>query len=276
MIYFNGCSFVNGFELKNKFKDRFSNLVCEELGQEEDNDAKVGGSNCRIWRTTMNHCLTNKYDCAIIVWTGVNRMEYLQAGENKSGNIFKPSNDIQVPRWRATNWKTYALRHAHGDQIDKSKTNLFKHPDQTDHEYLILNGFMKELRHIRWNLKYTISYMLATKYFLESLDIPYLFYTFSSGQYKPFLYLLDEDYLEAANNYWQSLELSKKQVVKELPCLLEDGFYDMAQKAKLPFGEKDHPLEAAHRMMADRIVKDMKHNDIYIDPDRKQYSRRLQ
>ena len=99
--------------------------------------------------------------------------------------------------------------------------------------------------------------MLSTKYFLESIGIPYLFYTFSSGQYKPFLYLLDEDYLEAANNYWDSVELSKKQVVNKLPFLLEDGFYDIVKKAKLPIGEKDHPLEEGHRLMADIIIEDI-------------------
>ena len=262
MIYFNGCSFTNGYELTDKFNTRYSSLVCEARNELEDNDAKVGGSNDRIWRSTMNHCLSKNYDLVVIMWTGINRMEYLQTGANISGNTHKSSEQTSVPRWRATNWKDFALSHREL-KIDREKTNLYKHPDQTDHEYLILNGFMKELRHIRWNLKYTISYMLSTKHFLEARGIPHLFYTFSSGQYKPFLYLLDEDYLEAANNYWDSLELSKKQVLKELPCLEADGFYDMAQKAKLPIGRKDHPLEEAHAIMADRVLQDIENEDIY-------------
>ena len=262
MIYFNGCSFTNGFELNDKFNTRYSGIVCKHLNKLEDNDAKVGGSNDRIWRSTMNHCLTKKYDLVIIMWTGINRMEYLQTGGNISGNKHKSSKQTSVPRWRATNWQDFALSHREL-KIDREKTNLFRHPDQTDHEYLILNGFMKELRHIRWNLKYTISYMLSTKHFLEARGIPHLFYTFSSGQYKPFLYLLDEEYLEAANNYWDSLELSKKQILNELPCLEADGFYDMTQKAKLPIGRKDHPLEEAHAMMADRVLQDIENEDIY-------------
>jgi len=262
LIYYNGCSFTNGYELKDKFNTRYSTLVANHYQVEENNDAKVGGSNDRIWRATMNQCLTKKPSLVVIMWTGINRMEYLQTGKNDSGNDYIPTQDLQAPRWRATNWKDYALSHREL-KIDREKTNLFKHPDQTDHQYLILNGFMKELRHIRWNLKYTISYMLSTKHFLESLDIPYLFYTFSSGQYKPFLYLLDEEYLEAANNYWNSLELSKKQVVKELPCLTADGFYDITKKANLPIGKKDHPLEEAHRLMADTIIKDIEKHGIY-------------
>ena len=262
MIYFNGCSFVNGFELKDKYRTRFSAIVAKELGQKEDNDAKVGGSNDRIWRTTMNHCLTNKYDLVVIMWTGINRLEYLETTENTSGNKYKPTSQLQNPRWRCTNWEDYALSHR-TLEIDRETTNLFHHPDLSDHHYYYLNGYMKEIRNIKHNLKYTIQYMLSTKYFLEQLDIPYLFYTFSSGQYKPFLYLLDEDYLEATNNYWDSVELSKKQIVKELPCLEEDGFYDITTKHKLPLGKKDHPLEEAHSLMAAKILQDIKHNEIY-------------
>ena len=261
MIYFNGCSFTNGYELEKKFEDRFSSIVCQHFNTQEDNDAKVGGSNDRIWRTTMNHCLTNDYDLVVIMWTGINRIEYLQVGENTSGNVWLPTPSTNKPRWRATNWKNHVLAHR-SLEIDKLKTNLFKHQDESDSHFHYLNGYMKEVRNVRLNLKYSISYMLSTKYFLEAEGIPYLFYTFSSGQYKPFLYLLDEDYLEAANNYWDSVELSKKQVVKELPFLLEDGFYDLVKKAKLPIGEKDHPLEQGHEYMATRIIEDIEDEKI--------------
>ena len=258
MIYFNGCSFTNGYELEDKFNERFSALVTKHFNTEEDNDAKVGGSNDRIWRTTMNHCLSNKYDAVVIMWTGNNRMEYLQTGENISGNVFNDptwskfitKDYLSRPRWRSTNWVTDAISQT-------GANNIYKHPDQPERHWLYTNGFMKTVRNRQYSLKYSISYMLSTKYFLESLGIPYLFYTYSSGQYKPFLYLLDEDYLEAANNYWDSKELSNRRIIKELPCLLEDGFYDITKKAGLPVGKKDHPLAEAHRLMADTIIKDL-------------------
>ena len=261
MIYFNGCSFTNGYEIKDKQNDRFSGIVSAQLGMTEINDAKVGGSNDRIWRCTMNQCLTEKPDLVVIMWTGINRMEYLQTGENISGNDHKSSEQTSLPRWRATNWTNYEISHR-TLEVDTVKTNLFQHPDLTSHKFHYLNGYMKEIRNIRWNLKYTISHMLSTKYFLQALDIPHLFYTFSSGQYRPFLYLLDEDYLEATNNYWPSLELSKKQILKELPCLKGNGFYDITQKAKLPIGKKDHPLEEAHRLMAGIIIEDIENEGL--------------
>ena len=256
MIYFNGCSFTNGYEIENKFTDRFSSLVCQHFNTPEDNDAKVGGSNDRIWRTTVNHCLQNEYELVVIMWTGINRVEYLQTGTNISGNTFFPQKDISIPRWRSTNWKSHVLAHKELE-LNQKDSNLYKHPDQPEKAYHYMNGYMKELRNIRWNLKYTISYMLSTKYFLEAKGIPYQFYTFSSGQYKPFLYLLDEEYLEAANNYWESLELNKEEILQELPCIAQDGFYDIVKKAKLPIGEKDHPLEEGHAYMADIIIENI-------------------
>ena len=53
MIYWNGCSFVRGMEVGKK-QHKFAWSVSEECNQECINHAKVGGSNDRIWRTTVN------------------------------------------------------------------------------------------------------------------------------------------------------------------------------------------------------------------------------
>ena len=265
MIYFNGCSFTNGFELESKFEDRFSTLIVKHFNTGEYNHAKVGGSNDRIWRTTLNGCIKTRPRLVIIMWSGVNRQEYLaEGGYFKNNMILKgePPYDTSKthrpasPRWRQSNWVDFKMSNHTLEIGDDS--NLGKDPDQTMKHFRYLNGYAKYIRTVRWNLKYTIAHMLSTKYFLEAKGIPYLFYLFSAGQYKPFLYLLDEFYVEAANNVWASLELSKKQIVKELPVLRTDGFYDIVKKAKLPIGEKDHPLEEGHRLMADIIIKDIK------------------
>ena len=268
MIYFNGCSFTNGYELNRKMESRFSSLVTQEFNQIEYNHAKVGGSNDRIWRTTLNGCIKYTPKLAIIMWSGVNRQEYLAEGGFFTKDLViagEPGYDIKgnrpdfreaAPRWRQSNWKDFKMSN-HTLKIGEA-SNLGKDPDQTIEHYDTLNAYAKYIRTVRWNLKSTIAYMLSTKYFLEARNIPYLFYLFSAGQYKPFLYLLDEFYLEAANNVWASLELSKKQILKDLPVLKTDGFYDIVKKAKLPIGKKDHPLEEGHRLMADIIIKDIK------------------
>ena len=265
MIYFNGCSFTNGYELENKFEDRYSTLVVKHFNTGEYNHAKVGGSNDRIWRTTLNGCTKMRPRLVIIMWSGINRQEYLaEGGYFKNSMILEdePPYDTRKkhrpasPRWRQSNWIEHKMNPRTLKMYDAS--NLDKDPDQDDRHYHYLNGYAKYIRTVRWNLKYTVAHMLSTKYFLEAKRIPYLFYLFSAGQYKPFLYLLDEFYTEAANHVWTSVELSKKQIVKELPVLKTDGFYDLVKKAKLPIGIKDHPLEEGHRLMADIIIKDIK------------------
>ena len=59
-ILFAGCSFTNGMELKDKKKDRFSNIVAREFGIHEWNEGKVGAGNDYIQRTVFNAVLGNK------------------------------------------------------------------------------------------------------------------------------------------------------------------------------------------------------------------------
>ena len=77
MIYWNGCSFVRGMELENRPDDSFAHKVSDKFNQEYTDNSKVGGSNDRIWRTTLDDCLREKPDLAIIVWSNMNRWEFL-------------------------------------------------------------------------------------------------------------------------------------------------------------------------------------------------------
>ena len=67
MIYWNGCSFVRGMEVKNRPDDTFANIVSKHFNQAWYDTAKIGGSNDRIWRTTMDEMIRNPVDLAIIV-----------------------------------------------------------------------------------------------------------------------------------------------------------------------------------------------------------------
>ena len=78
MIYWNGCSFVRGMEVKDRPKDIFANIVSEEFNQPWWDNAKVGGSNDRIWRTTVDDMIRKPADLVIIVWSGFNRFEFFK------------------------------------------------------------------------------------------------------------------------------------------------------------------------------------------------------
>jgi hypothetical protein len=71
MIYWNGCSFVVGSEVKERPRDTFAGLVGKHFMTPWWQNAKVGGSNDRIWRTTMDDMIRQPADLVIIVWSGL-------------------------------------------------------------------------------------------------------------------------------------------------------------------------------------------------------------
>ena len=75
-IYFDGCSWTQGAELENEEEERFSKLLCNELGAEETNLAIGGGSNDRIVRNLLIEHNIEDYDLAIIQMTYPARTEY--------------------------------------------------------------------------------------------------------------------------------------------------------------------------------------------------------
>ena len=264
MIYFNGCSFTRGWQLEHNLRDSWPAVLSAELNTVFYNHSKVGGSNERISRTTQNYILSKKVPVtrniwtkeyltekfkkdvevklAIIMWTGINRMEFMQDRE-----------------WRTANWEKFQLNPKNYLPTYESEVAYTRAQSVGDAEkfYLYLNGWMKT-KSARLNLKNSISHMLSTKYFFDALEIPYLFYSFSSQHYKPLLHLLDEEYIEATNVEWPSIELSKKEILKELPFLKQEGFYEICKKENLPLGRKDHPDETGHERMAEIILKDIR------------------
>lgn len=86
---FNGCSFVWGDELKDPMNTRFSKLISDELNVEEVNLSLKGGSADRMFRTTLDYLHTNpKPDIMIMVWTGVDRFEYINVIEKDQHDDF--------------------------------------------------------------------------------------------------------------------------------------------------------------------------------------------
>ena len=75
-IYFDGCSWTKGEELENQEEERYSKLVCDEVGAEETNFAMHGGSNDRIIRNLIVENNIEEYDYAVIQMTFPARTEY--------------------------------------------------------------------------------------------------------------------------------------------------------------------------------------------------------
>tara|TARA_B100000508_G_C11329650_1_gene213649 strand:- start:42 stop:638 length:597 start_codon:yes stop_codon:yes gene_type:complete len=75
-IYFDGCSWTKGMELNDPLKERYSKLICDEVGAEEINFAMGGGSNDRVVRNLLVENNIEDYDLAIIQMTFPVRTEY--------------------------------------------------------------------------------------------------------------------------------------------------------------------------------------------------------
>lgn len=239
MIYWNGCSFVRGMEIQNRPDDIFANLVSKEFDQPWWDNAKVGGSNDRIWRTTMDDMIRKPAKLVIIVWSGFNRFEFLD----------------NLQTWRSAVWVRYRFDKLNLHVSDDSEVHF--HPNMVLKQWEGINGYGKYGRSMRYNLINSLNHMISIKYFLECKGIPYLFYKMSDGQLNPTLDTLDEDRLEGSNNVWIVEHMKKKDYLKELPFLKGEAFYDMCKREKVPFGPKDHPLEDGHKLMAKRIIGDI-------------------
>lgn len=99
-LYFDGCSWTKGEELENREEERYSRLVCKELGAEETNLAVCGGSNDRIVRNLLIENNIEEYDLAIIQMTFPARTEYYYDGEK-----VKKDRWIRInPKYNYSNW----------------------------------------------------------------------------------------------------------------------------------------------------------------------------
>ena len=74
-IYFDGCSFCWGGELKEE-EERYSKLVCNALGAHESNMSRQGSSNFRIARQCLVRYNMKDYDLAVIQLTYNSRNEF--------------------------------------------------------------------------------------------------------------------------------------------------------------------------------------------------------
>ena len=78
MIYCNGCSFTEGFNLDNS-ANSWPGILGQQLNQSVINQASGGGSNDRIYRTTIEYCNTHTPDYVIVGWTQILRNELSHA-----------------------------------------------------------------------------------------------------------------------------------------------------------------------------------------------------
>ena len=102
-IYFDGCSWTKGAELENFEEERYSRLICNELGAEETNLAMNGGSNDRIIRNLIVENNIEEYDLAVIQMTFPPRTEYYNPDHEE---WFKVNPNRKYVEWLHTEQST--------------------------------------------------------------------------------------------------------------------------------------------------------------------------
>ena len=239
-LYFNGCSFVQGSELQDRFEGVFCNLIANHFKVDWFRNSKVGGSNDRIWRVTMEDIISgHRPKLVIIGWSGPNRLEYLTAARV----------------WRQAGFLSF--RYDRRSLKIADDVEVFDHPDMTVPQYNGLKNYIKFVRSVEYNLVDTLNRMISLRHFLNSKGIPHLFYWMSKGQVNPVIKQLDKERLEGANIMWSpQWRMKEKHYYKEIPELYDDGWYEWT-KGKVPYGKGDHPLEEGHQLIADRIIEDI-------------------
>ena len=118
-IYFDGDSWTWGGELEKELREsqRFSRLVCEKIGAEENNLSRSGASNERIVRHLFVENDIAKYDLAIIQMTYPSRTEYFHQ------------------EWRTVSiqhtklWKPWKPKRKKPSYVDPSKGMQREHED---------------------------------------------------------------------------------------------------------------------------------------------------
>ena len=241
-IYWNGCSFVQGMELEDRFNNCFAHLTSEEFGATWMRSSKIGGGNDRILRVTSNDMLMmpKKPKLVIIVWSGPNRQEYLNLQ-----NIWRQVGHIRFGFDR--------------QKLQIRTSDIFCHPDMTLDQFEGWKYYMKHCRTIRWNLHKTLMDMIYLRQLLNNQGIPHLYYWMSKGQVDCALKSLNEEKKEGANVVWSvPYQMKEKDFAREIPELYDEGFYEMTKyRLKNPYGPMDHPLEDGHKAIADKIIQDI-------------------
>lgn len=241
-IYFNGDSFTQGMELQDRFNGCYTHLVAEHFNQTWGRSSKIGGGNDRILRVTSSDMLMmpKKPKLAIILWSGPNRHEYLS--------------NLNI--WRQVGHIRFAFDRRN---LEIKRSDIYCHPDMTREQYEGWKKYMANCRTIKWNLHATLMSMIYLRRLFNSEGIPHLYYWMSKGQVDCALDSLDEIKKEGANVIWeQQYNMTKKDFLREIPELEDEGFYEMTKfRLKNEYGPMDHPLEVGHKAMADRIIKDI-------------------
>ena len=158
-IYTNGCSYTAGHGLENEIEERYSKFLADKFGAEDINQSEGGGSNQRIFRTTLDWISENQdklKDTVFVIqltYPVRNEIWCKRSWENDFGNISN-WHGAQFGHDGYTAWEA----HERDTSIDKDEINFNYTPDN------------KTSSEITWR------YVISLQSFSKINNIKYIFF----------------------------------------------------------------------------------------------------
>ena len=133
-IYFDGCSWTWGAELKDPYQSRYSKIVSDKLGAEEYNISKPGASNSRmVRRLLVDHKDLSEFDLIVIQMTYPQRMEYYDKDMRKfvQNRNWSQTAKLSINQLREVRWckdqRKLLLNNAVLDNKDKAWLDYYRY-----------------------------------------------------------------------------------------------------------------------------------------------------
>ena len=238
-IYFDGCSWTKGAELENEEEERFSKVLCNELGAEEHNLAVSGGSNDRIVRNLIVEHNIEDYDLAVVQMTYPVRTEfYNDSSRGGDARWYKHPKQVKDDWSRVNPKQNYSdwLREDRGPESIKLEKSLKRNPS------LDMRNTKDPLHISRLGEKFTGHHQFWRYYYMHVTNAEF-FKTKEKIHYQTI-----KNHCEVKKVPLILLSINKWT---ELPfdLQLDDGTRNMRHK-------KGHPTKELHSIFA-RKIKDM-------------------
>lgn len=240
---FNGCSFVWGDELQDPMKSRFSKLFADDTGMEEVNLSIRGASNPRIYRTTMDWVQANGMpDVMIVVWSGVDRFEYIDPVEKDQHDEY--------------------YMQCSPSRIGQSEFRRKKHA---------LSAYMTEIQTDYKRTMDTVNYMCEIQHLCEITNTPLLQYQFANRHKYIKMINLESKRINDRDTAFIEYYKSKLDYLKPYSTygLMDDndllGLSMEISDVEIRARYYGHPLEKSQVMFKDMMIKELeKHYDFRI------------
>ncbi len=129
-IYFDGCSWTAGSELgEDRYTDRYSALVCQELGAVEYNIAN--GGNDRLVRNMLVENDIRKFDLAVVQFSIPSQREYYDSRIRK----WRKVSYADTPVWDEMKQKLYGSKIKSSYKEKRQHKKGLTHWTERDHEF---------------------------------------------------------------------------------------------------------------------------------------------